>query len=74
MESDRDLIAVGDQLQSAGSRVAEWIKQHQLDVPYEVDMAALELASAVKWWTELRAAHPDNDTCACGYCGHVHKP
>lgn len=49
-------IQIGDTMQSAASRLAEWVRE-QVDhhtVPYEVHMAALEAATAVEEWTELR--------------------
>lgn len=53
------LRQVGDQMQSAGSRVAEWmaeqIENPDVDVlPYEVRMAYLELTAAIHHWTEIR--------------------
>lgn len=45
-------VKIGDQMQSAVSRLAEFIREY--DVAYEVEMAALEAAAAVKDWTELR--------------------
>jgi len=51
------LIAAGDQLQSAASRMAEYllkIGQERGDLPYEVFMAALEARTAVTAWTEAR--------------------
>lgn len=47
------LVYYGDQLQSAASRLAEWVRAQE-DVPYEVLMAALEAGSAVRRWTEAR--------------------
>ena len=45
----------GDTLQSAASRMAEWIRALDPNtVPYEVSMAALEARSAVDEWTEAR--------------------
>jgi hypothetical protein len=50
----RQLRAAGDQMQSAMSRVAEWLKTHDTVMPYEVRMAVLEGESAVNDWTEAR--------------------
>jgi len=53
------LIAPGDQLQSAAARMAEWINrpggEPRSNVPYEVQMAALEAEGAIKAWTRARA-------------------
>lgn len=52
-----DLRAAGDQLQSAMSRVGEWINgpDDQWEfMPYEVQMAVHEGLSAVEKWTEAR--------------------
>lgn len=46
--------AIGDQMQSAASRMAEYVRAQRGNVPYEVLMAALEAESAVKDWTSLR--------------------
>lgn len=46
------LIAAGDQLQSAASRLAEWVIE--CGAPYEVYMAALEAQTAISAWTEAR--------------------
>lgn len=49
-------VAVGDQLQSAASRTADWIiNAHAVqDVPYEVFQAACEGRSASDQWTAVR--------------------
>lgn len=55
-------LQAGDALQSAASRMAEYILSaedgdwltHDAPVPYEVTMAALEAQSAVEAWTEAR--------------------
>lgn len=43
---------IGDTMQSAASRLAEWV--NTADAPYEVRMAALEAETSVADWTELR--------------------
>src|SRR5688572_11923656 len=57
-EIERDsLIPAGDKLQSAASRMAEWIRTQAYDliqVPYEVHQAAIEADSAVNQWTDAR--------------------
>jgi hypothetical protein len=51
---ERDgLIDPGDKLQSAASRLAEWVRGQ--DAPYEVAMAAIEARSAVEQWTVARS-------------------
>jgi hypothetical protein len=51
---ERDgLIDPGDKLQSAASRLAEWVRGQ--DAPYEVAMAAIEARSAVEQWTGARS-------------------
>lgn len=49
-----DLRAYGDEMQSALSRLAEYVLGSCKDVPYETRMAALEGRSAVGRWTETR--------------------
>lgn len=46
------LIRPGDTLQSAASRLAEWVREN--DPPYEVRMAAIEAQRAVEEWTDAR--------------------
>jgi hypothetical protein len=48
-----DLSAVGDRMQSAASRLAEWVLE-QYEKPYEVMMAAIETRAEVEKWTEIR--------------------
>ena len=48
-----DLSAVGDRMQSAASRLAEWVRD-QPGVPYEVFMAQIEARDEVAKWTEIR--------------------
>lgn len=47
------LLTPGDTLQSAASRLVEWVLQQE-GVPYETHMAALEARGAVAQWTEAR--------------------
>jgi hypothetical protein len=50
-----DLRAVGDEIQSAASRMATHLLiDPEASPPYEVEMAAREARSAVDRWTELR--------------------
>jgi hypothetical protein len=56
LTSRKTLTQIGDELQSAASRLAEWVGQNFGDVPYEVGMASLEARSAVEEWTELRSS------------------
>lgn len=51
-----DLRAVGDLMQSAGSRLAEWAEEWKDDVPmsYETEMALLELRDGIRLWTGVR--------------------
>lgn len=51
---DTRYTAPGDKLQSAASRLAEWVSA-QGDVPYEVRMAAIEARGAVRQWTLARS-------------------
>jgi hypothetical protein len=48
-----DLCAAGDTLQSAASRLSEFVQKQQ-DVPYEVTMAAIEARDAARDWTDAR--------------------
>jgi hypothetical protein len=53
-----DLRQVGDTLQSAASRLAEWAASARLasgGVPYEVRGAIHEINRAVDQWTEIRS-------------------
>lgn len=54
-----DMTRVGDTLQSAGSRLAEFVFQEVErrgdSVPYEVHMAALEIERAKQDWTAIRS-------------------
>lgn len=52
----RDLSAVGDRMQSAASRLAEWVRDrpYGVQVPYEVEMAAIEARGEVEKWSEIR--------------------
>lgn len=50
----RDLTAVGDRMQSAASRMAEWINKQGAHVPYEVLMATLEARTEIDKWTDIR--------------------
>lgn len=47
-----DLLRPGDLMQSALSRLAEWVKSQ--DAPYEVHMAALEASDGIAGWTDVR--------------------
>lgn len=49
-----DLTAAGDTLQSAASRMAEWINKQGTEVPYEVLMATFEARTAIDKWTDAR--------------------
>lgn len=57
-----DLTTAGDTLQSAASRLAEYVLKltrddqngQSVDVPYEVHLAALEAQTAVVHWTNAR--------------------
>lgn len=49
-----DLTAAGDLMQSAASRVTEWLFESETVMPYEVVMATMELQGAIKDWTEAR--------------------
>lgn len=53
--SDVSILAVGDELQSAGSRLGAYMRDLRLDLPYEESMALLELEGAVHDWTKLRS-------------------
>lgn len=57
MTEQDDLRSIGDRLQSAASRMAEWIVDDsaQKNPPYEVVVAALEAEKAVAEWTDARA-------------------
>lgn len=48
------LVRPGDQLQSAASRMAEYLLNLDTKIPYEVLMAAHEANSAVDEWTKVR--------------------
>lgn len=53
------MIRSGDAMQSAASRLSEYIQDQWGDasgsnIPYEVRMAALEAESAINDWTEAR--------------------
>lgn len=50
-----DMTRVGDVLQSAGSRLAEHVLRQEAQVPYEVQMAALEIERAKHDWTAMRS-------------------
>jgi hypothetical protein len=50
-----DLRAVGDQMQSAASRLAEFVSSLKYaTVPYEVACAVYEAERSVQEWTALR--------------------
>lgn len=57
----RRLEGPGDTLQSAASRMAQYVRDRSGVVPYEVFMAALEAETAEDEWTDARAtgAVPD---------------
>lgn len=48
------LLQSGDQLQSAASRMAEFLRGQEINMPYEVSMATLEAERAVGNWTKAR--------------------
>lgn len=50
----RELQAPGDTLQSAASRMAQYVRDRAGAVPYEVFMAGLEAETAVDEWTSAR--------------------
>lgn len=57
-----ELRYIGDGMQSAASRMAEWIrnvgsKVHGRELPYEVYMAALEAEDYVAQWTDARIGY-----------------
>lgn len=45
---------IGDNLQSEASRVAEWVRESNVKIPYEVHMAVCGIEQSVEAWTELR--------------------
>lgn len=47
-----ELRRIGDKMQSESSRLVEWA--YNIEMPYEVRMAVLELKSAIDEWTERR--------------------
>lgn len=54
-QNDAALTQAGDTMQSAASRLAQWVRAQGCEsVPYEVWMAALEAESSVDHWTEAR--------------------
>lgn len=64
-----DLRAVGDQLQSAASRLAEYVSSLDYDeVPYEVSMAVSEARRAVADWTALRRKATPQERPQPGRC------
>ena len=56
-----ELRYIGDGLQSAASRMAEWIAAFTdtriMAMPYEVRMAALEARDYVEQWTDARVGY-----------------
>jgi hypothetical protein len=56
------LRACGDRLQSESSRVAAWMRTSDVEFPYEVGQAMLEVESAVRCWTEIRRKTRVRDT------------
>jgi hypothetical protein len=51
----QEAVRIGDRLQSEASRLAEFVRrQDQARVPYETQMAAIEVETAVEEWTQLR--------------------
>lgn len=55
-----ELRHIGDALQSAASRMAEWIRNlpdGSVRIPYEVHMAAIEAEDYVDQWTAARVGY-----------------
>lgn len=53
-----ELRHIGDGMQSAASRMAEWIRRvHNDDAPYEVHLAALEAEDYIAQWTDARIGY-----------------
>lgn len=53
-EELKELRRVGDKLQSESSRLAEFLRELEVDIPYEVFQALLGVESGVNQWTEIR--------------------